>query len=93
MTCCRCGQRRRWGGRDRSWCHRRRNWRRSNLPFFHSHGGEAPRAGHLGNLADGEREATCHGHESGNDDHLTRLGSCTHTPTWRATIDKSWSAV
>ena len=25
--------------------------------------------------------------------HLVRLGSCTHTPTWRATVDESWSAV
>ena len=29
---------------------------------------------------DGEREATRHGREVGDDGHLVRLGSCTHTP-------------
>jgi hypothetical protein len=33
------------------------------------------------------------GHGVGDDDHLARLGSCTHTPTWHATIDETWSVV
>ena len=35
-------------------------------------------AGGLGDLADGEREAICHGHEVRDDDHLVRLGSYMH---------------
>jgi len=31
-------------------------------------------------LADGERETIGHGSGSWDDDHLVRLGSCTHTP-------------
>jgi len=30
-------------------------------------------------VADGEHEATRHGHEVGDDGRLVRLGSCTHT--------------
>jgi hypothetical protein len=41
------------------------------------------------NLADGEREAFSHGRGSWNDDHLVRQESCTHTPTWHATVDES----
>jgi hypothetical protein len=31
-------------------------------------------------LANGERETVRHSHGVGDDDHLARLGSCTHTP-------------
>ena len=31
-------------------------------------------------LADSEHETFSHGHGSWDDDHLVRLGSCTHTP-------------
>jgi hypothetical protein len=34
----------------------------------------------LGDLADGKREAFGHGSGSRDDEHLVRLGSCTHTP-------------
>jgi len=40
-------------------------------------------------LADGEREAFSHSRGSWNDDHLVRRG----VPTWRATVDESYSAV
>jgi hypothetical protein len=43
-------------------------------------GGEAVDVSGLGDLADGERETVHHGHGVGDDDHLARLGSCTHTP-------------
>jgi len=33
-----------------------------------------------GDLTDGEREALSHRSGSRDDDHLTHLGSCTHTP-------------
>ena len=36
--------------------------------------------GCLGDLADGVREAFCHGSGSRDDDHLVRLESYTHTP-------------
>jgi hypothetical protein len=43
-------------------------------------GGEAVDANSLGDLADGERETVYHSRGVGDDDHLARLGSCTHTP-------------
>jgi hypothetical protein len=47
--------------------------------FFHGHGGEVAETGHPGDLANGEGETFRHGRGSGDDDHLVRLGSCTHT--------------
>jgi len=46
---------------------------RSHPCVLHGRGGEAVDA-------DGEREAVHHSHEVGDDKHLARLGSCTHTP-------------
>jgi hypothetical protein len=45
----------------------------------HGGGGEAVDTSGLGDLTDCEREAIYHGHEVKDDDHLARLGSCTHT--------------
>jgi len=57
----------------------RGNRHRLDLHFFRDHGGEAAGTGRLGDLADGEREAFCHERGSGDDDHLVRLESYTHT--------------
>ena len=44
------------------------------------HGDGDVRAGGPSDLADGEREAVGRSHGAGDDDHLVRLESSTHTP-------------
>ena len=44
------------------------------------HGDEVIGASGLGDPADGEREAVRRSHGTGDDDHLVRLESSTHTP-------------
>ena len=51
-----------------------------DLHLLEGRGGEAVEAGGLGDLADGERETACHDRGVGHDDHLARMGSCTHIP-------------
>ena len=51
-----------------------------NTRLLRGHGDEVVRASGLGDLADGEREAVRRSHEAGDDDHLVRLESSTHTP-------------
>ena len=68
---------------------RRRRRPRLDLGFFRNRDREVAGVSHPRNLADGEREAFRHGRGSWDDDHLVRWKSCTHTPTWRATVDES----
>jgi len=75
-TRCRRG-RRGWSYNRRRW---RSDWRRLDLHLLHGRGGEAVEASGPGDLADGEPEAVRHDREVEDDDHLARLGSCTHTP-------------
>ena len=84
QRCCR-------GRVNRSRCDRGRRlcYSRLDLVFFQNPGREATGAGCPGDLANGEREAFCHGSGSGDDNHLVRLESYTHTPTWRATVGES----
>ena len=51
-----------------------------NLCLLRDHGDEVVRAGGLGDLTDGEREAVWRSHGTGDEDHLVRLESSTHTP-------------
>ena len=51
-----------------------------DLRLLHGHGDEVVGASGPGDLADGEREAVRRSHGAGDDDHLVRLGSSTHTP-------------
>jgi len=51
-----------------------------DLRLLRGRGSEAVEVGGPGDLADGKRKASRHGHEVGDDGHLDRLGSCTHTP-------------
>ena len=51
-----------------------------DLRLLRGHGDEVVRASGLGDLADGEREAVRRSHRTGDDDHLVRLESSTHTP-------------
>jgi hypothetical protein len=51
-----------------------------DLRLLRGSGGQAVDASDLGDLADGERETVRHGRRVGDDDHLARLGSYTHTP-------------
>jgi len=76
---------------DRGWCDwgRRLCFPRLDLSFFESRGRKAAAVSRPSDMADGEREAFNHGRGSWDDDHLVRLGSCTHTPTWCATVDES----
>ena len=64
-----------------------------NSRLLRDHGDEVVGASGPGDLADGEREAVQHSHGTGDDDHLVRLESSTHTLTRRATVDEIWSAV
>jgi len=50
-----------------------------DLSFFQSRGRKAAIVSRPSDLADGERETISHGSGSWDDDHLVRLGSCTHT--------------
>jgi hypothetical protein len=51
-----------------------------DLHLLHGCDDEVVGAGGPGDLADREREARRRGHGVGEDDHLTRLKSSTHTP-------------
>jgi len=51
-----------------------------DLCILHGRGEEAIEIGGPGDLADGEREAIRHSRKVSDDDHLVRLGSCTHIP-------------
>ena len=53
---------------------------RLDLVFFQNHGREATSVGCPGDLANGEREAFRHDSGSGDDNHLVRMESYTHTP-------------
>jgi hypothetical protein len=57
-----------------------RGRRRSDQRLLRGSGGEAVDVGSLDDLADGERETVRHSRGVRDDDHLARLGSCTHTP-------------
>ena len=48
--------------------------------LLRDHGDEVVGASGPGDLADGEREAVRRSHGAGDDDHLVRLESSTHTP-------------
>ena len=51
-----------------------------NPRLLYGHGNEVVGASGLSDLADGEHEAVRRSHGTGDDDHLVRLGSSTHTP-------------
>ena len=51
-----------------------------DLRLLRGHSDEVVGASGLGDLADGEREAVRHSHGTGDEDHLVRLESSTHTP-------------
>ena len=51
----------------------------SDLHLLYGCGGEDVEAGGPRDLTDGECEAVHHVHKVRDDDHLARLGSCTHT--------------
>ena len=51
-----------------------------DLRLLRGHGDKVVGASGPGDLADGEREAVRYSLGAGDDDHLVRLGSSTHTP-------------